>query len=383
MKKIVIITPSLGMGGMERALVNYANMFVRRGYDVTVLNLTFHENSIVADLDKKVHYYSNYVPVKHLLKAKFKDIICGNFRLRSFVKWAKKHSAKTLYKKFIREKYDVEIAFFGSIATKIISGSNNKKATQFAWIHSANIEGLINDIGGEKEFCKVYNSIENIICVSDVIKEKASLLLDAQKLLVLNNPHDTNKVRELAKERVDLQSKGLNLINVSRLDDKSKGFIRLLDVCKKLNDQGLVYDLWILGDGVDAQKIKQHANDLCLNNVHFLGQQSNPYKYVSAADVYVCSSYYEGFSMTMMEAIILSKPIVTTKVSGAAQMLEDGKYGMIVENSERGIFSGLQKILSDKVLFNHYVEMANKRKDYFDENIIIQQFESVAFKESV
>lgn len=378
MKKIVMITPSLGMGGMERVLVNYANLFVRRGYDVTVLNLTYHDDAMVADFDERVHYQSYYMPVKHLLKSKVKDILHGNFRITSFLKWIKRHKARFLYKKFIREQYDVEIAFFGGVAAKIISGSDNKNAKQFAWIHSANIQGLMNDIGTKEDFCNTYNAIENVICVSNHIKEQVESLLKEAHLTVLHNPHDTQKVRQLAKEYVQLRQDVINIINVSRLDEKSKGFIRLLNVCKKLNDEGLVYHLWIVGNGADAEKIKSHSNALGLKNVHFLGQQSNPYKYMAAADLYVCSSYYEGFSMTMMEAVILGKPIITTNVSGASEMLGDSQYGMIVENSEEGLFEGLKKVLSDQALYDHYMEMAEQRKDYFNESKIMQQFEELA-----
>ena len=383
MKKIVILTPSLGMGGMERVLVNYANLFIRHGYDVTVLNLTYHDDAIVSDFDERVHYQAYYMPVRHLLKAKLKDIIRGNFRLCGVRKWTKKHRAKFLYKKFIREKYDIEIAFFGGITAKIISGSTNSQAKKFAWIHSANIQGLINDIGTKEDFCNTYNAIENVICVSNHIKEQVELLLNETHLAVLHNPHDTQRVRHLAKENVQLKQDAINLINVSRLDEKSKGFIRLLNVCKRLNDEGLIYHLWIVGDGVDAEKIKSHSNALGLKNVHFLGQQSNPYKYVQAADLYVCSSYYEGFSMTMMEAVILAKPILTTNVSGATEMLGDSEYGVIVENNEEALFNGLKGILLDKALYAHYLEQAKLRKDYFNEEKVICRFEELAFKEAI
>ena len=383
MKKIVMITPSLGMGGMERVLVNYANLFVRNGYDVTVLNLTYHDEALVAGFDERVHYQAYYTPIKNLFKARLRDIIRGKFRLCSFVKWIRKHKAEYLYKIFISESYDIEIAFFGGITAKIISGSTNKNAKQFAWIHSANIQGLINDIGNEADFCNTYNAIENIICVSSEIKSKLSPLLQEKRLKILHNPHDTKKIRSLAKEHVELEQGRINLMNVSRLDDKSKGFIRLLNVCKRLNDAGIAYNLWIVGDGADSEKIKAHSNDLQLKNVYFLGQQNNPYKYIAASDLYVCSSYYEGFSMTMMEAVILAKPIITTNVSGAIEMLGNSQYGMVVENSEEGLFEGLKNILTDEKLYRHYCGMAKLRKDHFNEDKIIKEFETLAFEDTV
>ena len=377
-----MITPSLGMGGMERVLINYANLFARRGYEVTILNLTYHDEMLLELLDKSVKYQNYYTPVKHISKTSFKDFFRGNFRLRSFQKWVERHSARFLYKKYIKEKFDIEIAFFGGIATKIVSGSTNQEAAKFAWIHSANIEGLIKDIGGEKEFCQVYNAVEQIICVSKEIKQAVESLVDKERLYVLHNPQDTEKIRRMAEEYVKFDGDGLHFINVSRLDDKSKGFMRLLDVCKKLNEEGFSYHLWIVGDGIDAKKIQNHACELELRNVHFLGQQSNPYKYIRAADFYVCSSHYEGFSMTMMEAVILGKPIITTHVSGTMEMLDDGRYGMIVENSAQGLYEGLKQILFDQMLRNDYKEKAEQRKNYFNEEEIINQFEAMCLKDA-
>ena len=71
MKSVVILVPSLGMGGMERVCVNYANLFVKRGYSVTVLNFTYDEPSIVADFDEKVNYIKNYNPVQSVFQKGF------------------------------------------------------------------------------------------------------------------------------------------------------------------------------------------------------------------------------------------------------------------------------------------------------------------------
>ncbi len=81
--------------------------------------------------------------------------------------------------------------------------------------------------------------------------------------------------------------------------------------------------------------------------------------------------------MVMMEAIILGKPMLTTNVSGADEMLDGGKYGMIVENSEEGLYQGMKAILSDPGLYQHYCRMADERKDYLSEEKIMDQVEAI------
>ena len=78
-----------------------------------------------------------------------------------------------------------------------------------------------------------------------------------------------------------------------------------------------------------------------------------------------------------MEAIILAKPMLSTEVSGAAEMLGGSEYGMIVENSEEGLYQGLKKILEDRVLFEHYVQKAEERKNYLSEGEIMERLGTI------
>ena len=81
MKKILILVPSLNMGGMERMLVNVANALVKCGYSVTVVNTTGDDPAITGRLDSKVDYKKYVVPVKFFLHATWKDWIHGNVRI--------------------------------------------------------------------------------------------------------------------------------------------------------------------------------------------------------------------------------------------------------------------------------------------------------------
>lgn len=378
MKEVVFLVPSLGMGGMERVLVNYANMFSRRGYDVTVLNFTFDDEAIVSGFDPDIHYYKQYAPVKNLFHSSFKQILKGNFRLLPWEKWIKFHSARFLYKKYIKKNYDIEIAFFGMTALKIIGGSSNSNAKKIGWLHSVNLEDDIRDLGSKEKAKRIYMQIQTLICVSNVSKEKIMNVFGRTKnVYVVNNPNDTYKIRKLALESVNVYKFNFTFVLVARIDEYSKGFFRLLNVCKRLNNELFEYTLWIVGEGIDYARVVAHSNELQLKNVYFFGKKANPYPYIKNADFYLCSSNFEGFSMVMMEAIILGTPILSTAVSGADEMLDNGKYGMIVENSEEGLYQGMKNILSDPALWEHYKKMALMRKDYLNEEKIMDQVEAI------
>ena len=378
MKKVVFLVPSLGMGGMERVLVNYANLFVKRGYDVTVLNFTFDDPGIVEKLSDNVHYYKSYSPVKNIIHSSIKDIIHLSFRLLPWKIWLRFHSSAFLHKKYIKERFDIEIAFFGIAALKILCGADCGTTEAVGWLHNVNVEDDIIPLGGYERAKDVYNRVPKLICVSERSKEKVVELFGRKsRIYVVNNPNDTKTIRELAKEEISLEKQAFTFVVVARFDDHQKGFFRLLNVCKKLNNDGYRYNLWLVGDGSDYRAVFEKAKEYNLSNVSFLGKQDNPYPYISNADMYLCSSYFEGFSMVMMEAIILGKPMLTTDVSGADEMLDGGKYGMIVENSEEGLYNGMKRILTDPDLYKHYCEMAELRKDYLSEEKIMDQVEAI------
>ena len=85
-----------------------------------------------------------------------------------------------------------------------------------------------------------------------------------------------------------------------------------------------------------------------------LGFTDNPYPYFKAADYYILSSRYEGFPTVLFEAITLKKNIISTDVSGVKEMLDNGRLGLITENSEEGIYQGMKQALSNPEHFKSY-----------------------------
>jgi len=141
-----------------------------------------------------------------------------------------------------------------------------------------------------------------------------------------------------------------------------KGFDRLLEAHKRLLDKGLFHKLLIIGDGYDFENIKKLKSDLGLDKTAtMLGFTSNPYPYFSQADFYILSSRYEGFPTVLFEAITLKKNIIATDVSGVAEMLENGRLGLIVENSQDGIYKGMEQALLHPESFKTY---ENNLRDY-------------------
>lgn len=94
------------------------------------------------------------------------------------------------------------------------------------------------------------------------------------------------------------------------------------------------------------------------------------------ADLLVCSSYYEGYNLTVAESLIIGTPVLSTNCTGPSEIFDNGKYGIIVENSTEGLYQGIKKMITDKSLYSHYKEKTKERIHLFDEEKIIKEVES-------
>lgn len=373
------MVPSLNMGGMEKMLVNVANLLVNQGNDVTVINLTSDSQAVVEKLNPNVKYLKKFVPVKFFLHSALNDIFNGNIRFLPYKYWTKIHSAKYLHKKYVKDVYDTEIAFYTGYCVKIIDGCP-KSTKKIFWLHGEawQMEGITQGYWRKNTAEKVYKNYNQIVCVSKRIENDFYKRFgNKTNVLTIPNLNDIREIEKKANEYIDLKTKSLTFILVGRIDNEHKGFDRVLDAACKLNKEGYKFDVWIVGDGKDYTKLTAQKNELKLDNVTLFGMQDNPYKFMNAADVFICSSHYEGYGLVVSEALILNKPVISTNVSGPAEILDYGKYGMVVDNDTDGIYKGMKAFLDDNSLLIEYEKKAKKRKDFFNPIHIGEMIQSI------
>ena len=109
-----------------------------------------------------------------------------------------------------------------------------------------------------------------------------------------------------------------------------------------------------------------------------LGFRDNPYKYVAKCDLFVCSSLREGFSTAVTESLVVGTPVVSTLCSGSQELLGyNNEYGLVVENSEDGIYNGMKKLLEDRELLAYYKEKASERGSFFSKEKTVKAVEDM------
>ena len=361
-KKILFLIPNLVHGGAEKVLVNLANNLSQEKYDITVQTL----------FDVGVHRQSLKGHVQY--KGGWKKQPRGMTVLMKFF------SPKFLYKRLIKEKYDVVISYLEGPSARVVAGCPDKDTKTVCVLHTQFITDTVAKIGfrSMQDAAKCYAGFDEIVACGKTVKEGFEAKFTSKNpVKILYNVNETEQILEKAKEvPTDVQFEGVNICSAGKLVDV-KGFDRLMRVHKKLLDDGYQHNVYILGVGEDKEKLEKLIEDLGVKETfHLLGFKDNPYAYVSRCDIYACSSYREGFSTATTEALVLGTPVVTTECSGMKEQLGDNdEYGLVTENSEEALYEGIKKLLADPALLSQYKEKAKERGKKFSRLETVRAFE--------
>ena len=366
MTKILFLIHDLSVGGAEKVLVNLVNNMDCEKFDITVVTL-FGGGVNEQFLKPHIRY-----------RCIFKKVFSANSKIM------KLFSPRLLHKLFIRDKYDIEIAYLEGPSARIISGCQDKNTKLISWIH---VEQHTRSCAAASfrsytEAKNCYEKFDNIVCVSKFVENDFKQIFPSlKKTEVLFNTNETAQICCLQKEEVDsgvFPQDEFKIIGVGKIVQK-KGFDKLTRIHKRLIDEGYPVHSYVLGVGDARQKIEDFLIENNLkDSFTFLGYQTNPYKYVSRCDLFVCSSEAEGFSTAATEALIVGTPVVTTRVSGMEEMLgENNEYGIITDNNEQALYEGIKKMIDNPQLYEHYCRQAEIRGKIFSTENTVKAVENM------
>ena len=358
--KVLFFIEELCAGGAEKVLCNLVNAMDQSKFDITVQTLW------KADAGQ-------------YLKPGIRYRYCYASRNSRSSRRSRIEAALGLtYPLHIKDDYHIEVAYLEFGSTKILSRSTNCKAKKAAWVHSDLVQKLQGKPETVEKLRKQYHAYNRIICVSQTAKDSFVQLFGREKdITVLYNTVDDEAIREKATAVFpDFPKKRrLTAVAVGRLSVE-KQYDLLLQTHKKLLDEGLPHDIWIIGEGDQRSKLEKIvAEEHLFDSAILFGFRDNPYPYMAAGDVLVCSSRYEGLSTFVTEGLILGKPIVTTECSGMRELLGDSEYGLITENSEEALLAGMRQMLTDPVLRSDYASRAKARGRDFTAQSLTEETE--------
>lgn len=329
MSRILFMISTLKGGGAEKILVDLLNQIEFEDVQIDLLVL-FNEGP---------HFTS--IPEHVFVQTIWSKQIRGNSHLM------KLFSKERLSRQIIREDYNLIISFLEGPTTRIVAGCSSAETSLVNWVHSEfhELRELSNSYRSKKELVESYLAYDHTVFVSETARQSFLKLipLDVNKTSVLYNPLDLVKCGDYP-QKTQLDER-LTFVTAGRLSYQ-KGYDRLLRVVDRLvNQDGFDFQLEILGVGEQLDTLKKMQKKYGLEkHVHFLGYQKNPYPKLAAADLFIASSRFEGYSTVVTEATVLGVPVVATNCSGMEEILED--TGWIVDNSEEGLYQKLKQILA-------------------------------------
>lgn len=178
---------------------------------------------------------------------------------------------------------------------------------------------------------------EALICVSeDLAAECRELRIPEDRIHLVHNAIDTVQfARERsiseAKSKLGAREGRLLVGTVGRLSPE-KGILPLLDVVRKLQDEGIACDFWIAGDGPQRQEIEDRVAALGLgDSVRLLGQLRDTRVFYQAMDLFVLNSIREGLPNVILEAMALEVPVIATRIAGIPSLIRPGETGILIE----------------------------------------------------
>lgn len=271
-------------------------------------------------------------------------------------------------KKILDKTYDVEIAFKdGFTAIFTIFGDSKKKVHWLQYEYKKTNPNQKYD----RLFKKILPQFDQLVAVSDNVKTAFNEIYNlGDKVTVIYNIINQNKILEKAREtsEIILDKNDLNIVSVGRLHE-AKGYDRLIEAIYKLKTNANLVDnirVRIYGDGPLLSQLNSLVDKFNLrDNILFMGQVSNPYKYIKNSDLFILPSNYEAFGLVIIEAMTLKIPVLATSTSATDKLIINDVNGLIVENSVDGIYMGLKKIIENKELITKY---KNNLTNYFYDN---------------
>ena len=368
MRKIIFGITGLTLGGAERVLVDIANE-LSSTFDITIFTLYGK-----GELEKEL---SDNVKLINMINKSY-DELTSKEKMAISLKLL--FNKKSIYKKYINNEYDTEIAFLEGPITRLFSVKSNnriKPSKKIAWVHNdirqvfgkgfkAKLKGKLDK--------KCYEQYDTIVFVSNDNQEQFEEFYDIKKnKMVIPNFISSKRVIEKSEANFGnvFAKDQVNFLTVARLTNQ-KAIDRLIRVHSELMYDGHEHKFFVIGDGPERENLKDLIDTLNVKDSFILlGKKENPYPYIKNCDVFALLSYYEGLPMTVLEARILEKPVLITDTAAREAVVGYDK-SYIAENSENGIYVGIKDCIK---LLPQWNDTPNQK--YTENYSIINQIEKL------
>lgn len=380
-KKLIFVISRMSIGGSQKSLVNALKILDFDKYDVK-LYVRENKTDLLSEVSENVevvvntntHRYEHtpYALFMYLLEKLF--CVFGNKRIsrklservRNYIV-AKKTDYEKKHYGLLSEKYDIAISYLQGFTCKFTDDCIDADR-KICFFH--------NSTDALPEIHKEYlHRFEKVVVVSEQVKlflaERYPEIND--RLIVIKNLLDIERIKKKAKEQeIKREEDRLVLCTCGRIS-KEKGYDLAVDAAKSLKDCNTNFQWYFVGSGPEYDNIREKINEYGLGKfVIMTGSRENPYPWISQCDIYVQPSYEEAQPLSIMEAQILLKPIVSTDTVGGQTVIDSGNNGLLVDINGKALSDGILYLSNNPGICKEYKQNLMKA-DYHKYNLQIQK----------
>ncbi len=191
------------------------------------------------------------------------------------------------------------------------------------------VYNLLHGIKPRYPFAEIVEDVDKYVLLSPSYIPSFTKLYhvkDTDKFMAMQNPVP------FAFEEPDLDIKEKTVLIIARFEEQQKNIKKALDVWNKFEQKNSDWQLLIGGYGEDYEDVLNYSKRYDLKRCKFLGKIENPKELYKHASIYMMTSRYEGYPMTLLEAMEFGcVPIVYNTFTSLQDIVEDGKNGLIVK----------------------------------------------------
>lgn len=360
MKNIVFVIESLRCGGAEKSLVTLLQKLDYKKYNVDLI-LTFDRGDFYKLIPKEVNTF--FLDLFEDLPFYEKFLKRSLLYYRKKINFNKKYHPSQLYWKTynkpitFHKHYDVAIAYNQGFATYYVANNIFSKK-KYSWLNTD-----YKKAGYNIDFDIIsYTHFNKVICVSEeneaVFRKELIKTNKNIDTLVIKDITDDLLIKKLSKESNGLENieNSIKLLTVGRLAE-AKGYNLAIEACRLLIDKGKDVIWYVIGEGPKRKELELLIVKHNLqHNFKLLGLKENPYPFIKSCDIYVQTSLFEGLGLSIIEAAILNKPIVSTNFPAIFSIIENEKTGLICDMNPNAIATTIERYLIDTELKRRVVK---------------------------
>lgn len=347
--KILFCIDTMTKGGAERVISNLANMFVNEGNEVYILTLLKGDSAY--QLNDKICIDS--LKIKEGKKNVPEKIFSISKNVINMRKYIKRNNFDVIISFLPRASWYSAISTIGLKNKLIISERNDPNS-----IYRSKFQ--------KKMYRMIYNMADGIVFQTNDAKNFFSKKVQNNSVVI------SNPVNDIFFDNVKVKKRLKNIVNVGRLSEQ-KNHKLLIDAFADFSKEYRDYKLIIYGEGPLRKKLETQVNNLGLaNKVLLPGIEDNIKDKIYNSSMFVFTSDYEGMPNSLMEAMALGIPCISTDCpcGGPREIIENNVDGILVHVSNKDEITLAMKKIIEENLFDSFSEKSKKKMENYKIDII-------------